>query len=118
MREELRNRKINYFVHFKLDNSEEHTPNKKEIRDNSVNMLTIHQSKGLEFDVVILIDPIHALMNRLPQESDIQHQNNLMYVAVTRAKHQLHMFVTGENMPHTALIEGLSTKHITPYISL
>ena len=39
---------------------------KKDVRGGAVNLMTIHQSKGLEFDVVVVIDAMHTLMNSVP----------------------------------------------------
>ena len=57
-----------------------------------VNLLSVHASKGLEFEEVYVIDlmdgrfPNHKLMN---QGGSLDEERRLFYVAVTRAKSQL-----------------------------
>ena len=58
-----------------------------------VNLLTVHASKGLEFNEVYVIDlmdgrfPNHKLMNR--SGGALEEERRLFYVAVTRAKDRL-----------------------------
>ncbi len=52
-----------------------------------MNLLTIHSSKGLEFDVVIFIDFHHSLMNSRPTKDEYYEITlNLLYVGFSRAK--------------------------------
>lgn len=57
---------------------------------------TIHSSKGLEWDAVILLDLVedrfpsrHALV----RPEDFEEERRLMYVACTRAREDLELFV-------------------------
>ncbi len=58
-----------------------------------VNLLTVHASKGLEFDNVFVVDlmdsrfPNHKLMNKSGE--GIDEERRLFYVAVTRARDKL-----------------------------
>ncbi len=58
-----------------------------------VNLLTVHASKGLEFNEVYVVDlmdgrfPNHKLMNR--SGGALEEERRLFYVAVTRAKDRL-----------------------------
>jgi superfamily I DNA/RNA helicase len=47
-------------------------------------LITAHQSKGLEFDHVVLCNDIRF---------DNPQASNLMYVALTRAKHSIHISI-------------------------
>ncbi len=72
-------------MHYRLvDNDSQPTAVPK--RDH-VQLLTLHQAKGLQYDVVILLDLAHGLMNSNPTKQDIDLFNNLIYVGVTRAVH-------------------------------
>lgn len=52
-----------------------------------VNLLTIHSSKGLEFEVVLFIDFHHLLMNSIPTKEEYNDITlNLIYVGFTRAQ--------------------------------
>lgn len=56
---------------------------------------TIHQAKGLEWPIVIILWAVEGMFpsNRsIVEESDDSEERRLFYVAVTRAKEQLHIF--------------------------
>ncbi|MFA5719852.1 MAG: 3'-5' exonuclease, partial [Acholeplasmataceae bacterium] len=55
----------------------------------NINLLTIHQSKGLEFKAVMIIGLNEGI---LPME-DIEEDRRLMYVAMTRAKRHLYLLI-------------------------
>lgn len=56
----------------------------------NITLSTIHSSKGLEFDTVILIDTIEGIFPTLKAEGDeLESEVRLFYVAVTRAKERL-----------------------------
>ena len=61
---------------------------------NRINLMTVHSVKGLEFDHVFVIGMEEGLfphMNSLMESSDIEEERRLMYVAITRAKDDLHL---------------------------
>ena len=68
----------------------------KEARDNdkdAINLMTMHGSKGLEFDTVFVPD---VNEKNIPHEKaifkeDIEEERRLLYVAMTRAKKHLHL---------------------------
>lgn len=67
-----------------------------ELDDNGkVQIMTIHASKGLEFDVVFLIGINDGIIPsfRCQNEKDVQEERRLMYVAMSRAKELLHITV-------------------------
>jgi DNA helicase-2/ATP-dependent DNA helicase PcrA len=58
-----------------------------------VRVLTIHQSKGLEFDAVLvpeLVDGVFPTRGAI-QSDDLQEERRVFYVAVTRARRELHL---------------------------
>ncbi|HEX3078194.1 MAG TPA: ATP-binding domain-containing protein, partial [Lachnospiraceae bacterium] len=57
---------------------------------NGVMVLPIHMTKGLEFDTVILWNPDEN--NYRSDDADAK----LLYVAITRALHELHVVYQGE----------------------
>ncbi len=62
--------------------------------DNRVSLMTVHSVKGLEFKHVFVIgleEGIFPHMNSLMESSDVEEERRLMYVAITRAKDDLHL---------------------------
>lgn len=61
---------------------------KKEDKD-AVKFMTVHQSKGLEFDTVFVVGTSDNIMPML--KNDIEEERRIAYVAVTRAKKRLYL---------------------------
>lgn len=62
--------------------------------DERVKLSTIHQAKGLEFDVVFVImlcDGLFPSERSLNDPAGEEEERRLFYVAVTRAKHELYL---------------------------
>ena len=57
---------------------------------------TIHASKGLEYDHVILIDAVDGLLPSADEGEELEEERRLFYVGATRAKKQLE-FLCYEN---------------------
>lgn len=70
--------------------------NKRKDSINGVQLMSIHGSKGLEFDTVFLIGCNEDLLPHKYSESDedIEEERRLMYVAMTRAINWLYMSST------------------------
>ena len=62
----------------------------------ALNLMTFHLSKGLEFKVVFVVDANDGLIphKKSIRENDIETERRLFYVAMTRAKDNLHIFFT------------------------
>ena len=59
-----------------------------------LNITTIHSAKGLEYEVVILMDVIEGVTPRCEKGSDQDPEElRCLYVAITRAKKKLYLFV-------------------------
>jgi DNA helicase-2/ATP-dependent DNA helicase PcrA len=62
--------------------------------EDSVQLMTVHAAKGLEFDTVFVVgleDGLFPHENCLDQEKDLEEERRLMYVAITRAKSDLYI---------------------------
>ncbi len=59
--------------------------------DAQVVLITMHNTKGLEFERVIITGLEDGLFPRDGDSSEIEEERRLFYVAVTRAKDQLHL---------------------------
>ena len=64
---------------------------------NRVSLMTVHSVKGLEFDHVFVVgmeEGIFPHMNSLMDNSELEEERRLCYVAITRAKKCLHIVNT------------------------
>ena len=55
----------------------------------AVQLMTIHASKGLEFDTVFLIGCADGILPSSKDDVDLDEERRLLYVAITRAKRKL-----------------------------
>lgn len=69
-----------------------------------INLLTIHQAKGLEFKAVFVIGLNEGILPML----DSEEERRLFYVAVTRAKGHLYLLVSTERTPSRFIEECIS----------
>lgn len=61
---------------------------------NRISLMTVHSVKGLEFNHVFVIgmeEGIFPHMNSLMENSEVEEERRLCYVAITRAKDDLHL---------------------------
>ena len=65
---------------------------------NAIELATMHSSKGLEYDTVFIIDAVEGVAPHAKAvlEEDLEEERRMFYVAVTRAKHRLHVYSTEE----------------------
>lgn len=62
--------------------------------DNRISLMTVHSVKGLEFDHVFIVgleDGIFPHSNSMYENSELEEERRLCYVAITRAKKDLHL---------------------------
>ncbi|MBR2214081.1 MAG: ATP-dependent helicase [Eubacterium sp.] len=80
--------------------SEQKQTEKKEIKTEGVNIITMHGSKGLEFKVVFILNVNQGIIptSRAIREQDFEEERRVFYVAMTRAEKYLHIFLIGENL--------------------
>jgi DNA helicase-2/ATP-dependent DNA helicase PcrA len=85
--------------------------------EEAVRLSTIHQAKGLEFDVVFIImlcDGLFPSARSLEFPENIEEERRLFYVAITRARDELHLSYPlyrpigagGESMQHPSRFLG------------
>lgn len=67
----------------------------------SVSCMSVHLSKGLEFDYVFVIGCENGFFPLLAESGDVEEERRLGYVAFTRAKKELHLSYT-----HTRYYRG------------
>ncbi|WP_372994978.1 ATP-dependent helicase [Lutispora sp.] len=70
---------------------------KDKSNNNAVSLMTMHKAKGLEFEQVFISGAVDGIIPYLKEENitsaDLEDERRLFYVAMTRAKAVLHIFV-------------------------
>ena len=79
-----------------IDESKELKKDDNKSINESITLLTFHMSKGLEYKIVFIIDANEGLVphKKSIKLGDIETERRLFYVAMTRAKYNLHIFFT------------------------
>ena len=73
-------------------------PDEEKRKENAVVLSTVHSAKGLEWSAVIIIDLVEDRFpsrKAMQRAEDLEEERRLMYVACTRAKECLKLFVPG-----------------------
>lgn len=88
-----------WFLH--IENYGKELKNQAEMNnknENAIELTTMHSSKGLEYDIVYIIDAVEGVTphSKAVLEDEIEEERRLFYVAVTRAKNELHTFYVKE----------------------
>jgi len=79
---------------------------KNEVESDSVSLITMHSAKGLEFEVVFVIDTVEGVVphQKAVMDSEIEEERRMFYVALTRAKHYLHVYFPKERFDKKTLV--------------
>jgi DNA helicase-2/ATP-dependent DNA helicase PcrA len=82
-----------------------------DVPPDSIKLTTVHQSKGLEFDVVFVIGLADGQFpgRRAIESGDVEEERRLFYVACTRAKNELYL-----SYPKVATRAGPGGMLLTP----
>lgn len=101
------NRGIKYVQHYKLGGSSHIACKTKTVpKKGHVNLLSSHASKGKERHTVMVLQFNDKLFsNTYPEtKEDRQDQTNILFVACTRAKKELHLYVNSDDEPYGGLV--------------
>lgn len=74
-------------------------PQRQETEEGAIRLMSIHGSKGLEFDRVLVPDCNEHVFphGNLPDEETVEEERRIFYVAMTRAKENLELlYLTGD----------------------
>jgi len=73
-----------------------------EKREEAVSLMTVHASKGLEFDAVFVTGLEHGLFpqEREGDDRDTEEERRLFYVALTRARKHLYLTLAGSRLKY------------------
>lgn len=80
------------------DNARENLQGADSEREFAVQLMTVHASKGLEFDSVFIPDCNEGVFpySRMPDMESVEEERRILYVAMTRAKESLELlYLTG-----------------------
>jgi DNA helicase II / ATP-dependent DNA helicase PcrA len=83
--------------------------------EDAVQLMTVHSSKGLEFNNVFLSGLEEGLFpheNGLREEDGLEEERRLMYVAITRARKQLFMSYAASRMLHGQVRYGVVSRFL------
>lgn len=91
------------------------------LKKQAVHLLTFHAAKGLEFPVVFIAAAEEGVTPILREDTDIEEERRLFYVAMTRAEDELQIthtrerwrFGAKESMQPSRFIDEISEDHIT-----
>ncbi|MBM7614913.1 ATP-dependent helicase [Alkaliphilus hydrothermalis] len=86
---------VAFFKHVEEFRNKIKQPKKKEFNSNEVHLLTMHSAKGLEYEVVIIVDAVEEIIphsKSLEMDGQLEEERRLFYVAITRAKEELYIF--------------------------
>jgi DNA helicase-2/ATP-dependent DNA helicase PcrA len=90
---------VAFLTHAALESGD----NQAQAGQDAVQLMTVHSSKGLEFDCVFITgleDGIFPHENALNDAGGIEEERRLMYVAITRAKKRLYLSHSQTRMLH------------------
>ncbi len=87
----------------------------EDFKKNEVTLMTLHSSKGLEFDNVFLVGMEEELLphkKTITDGSDINEERRLCYVGITRAKRRLFMTYAKERKMYNKMIPRFQSRFL------
>lgn len=91
------------FIQHYSDGNLKFDDTKTKYKEGHINLMTIHGSKGLEFDQVIVLNYHITTMSRIPSYEQFNQFKYLWYVAMTRAKYNLKIYIDETKTPFNTL---------------
>jgi len=91
-----------------------------EAEPESINILSMHQAKGLTAEVVFVMVAEDEVLPRFLDQASINDDRRLLYVSMTRAKQKLYMSYAGMrigNQVHSGRTPGNPVRHLTRFLS-
>ena len=94
----LQENDIQYLKHYEDTNNEEIVLNKFKKTEGHVNLMTIHGSKGLEFDEVYVLNFHVTTFGIMPNEEKYNEFKYLWYVGLSRACYSMNIYIDHKKM--------------------
>ena len=85
----------------------------QEAHDNSIDLVTLHASKGLEWDIVFMVHCNDEVFPSSKKKEDIVCERRLFYVAVTRARKHLFLSYSKNERDLSRFIREIPSRHLT-----
>lgn len=81
----------------------EHAAQQERAEENQLLLMTLHGSKGLEYDVVFIPDVNEGIMpyKKAVLPDEVEEERRMFYVGMTRAKKQLYLFYVEKHHNHS-----------------
>jgi len=77
---------------------------------------TVHSAKGLEFDYVFVVALEEGLFPALREDSDIEEERRVAYVAFTRAKKKIYLSCATTRLIYGRIVRNPKSRFLTEYL--
>ena len=84
--------------------------------DEGVVLSTVHSVKGLEFKVVFVMALEEGIFPSLKDDSDIEEERRIAYVAFTRAKEKLYLTCVNRRLIYGRVVLNQQSRFITEFV--
>ena len=91
----------------------------QDVEGEGVRLLTMHQAKGLTFDVCIIVGVEDEYLPGKNENSRIDDERRLLYVSMTRARHKLYMTYCDKRIGdqrHTGSNSGVEARTLSRFL--
>ena len=102
-----------------LKNIDESNSAESEVKENTVKIMTMHQAKGLTFDVCFILGAEDEFIPGRNIGDNINDEIRLLYVSMTRAKHKLyicHCDMRTREQRYTGRNKGVIKRRLTDFL--
>lgn len=84
--------------------------------ENAVTVSTIHSIKGLEFKAVFVVGLEEGIFPSIREESDIEEERRVAYVAFTRAKEKLYLTCCNRRLIYGRVVRNQKSRFLTEFL--
>lgn len=91
----------------------------QDIEGEGVNLLTMHQAKGLTYDVCFIVGLEDEYLPGRNADTTLDDERRLLYVSMTRARHKLYMTYCDKRVAdqrHTGSNSGVENRNLTRFL--